>query len=346
MKSWLTKRSILVTCGTGGVGKTTLSAALGLLAAIHGKKCIVITIDPAKRLATSLGLGDHQGEPQNLTAAVESSIGKKIAGEFHALIPDTTKSFDRLLESLNPDPHFIARMKSNAVYQMIASDFSGSNEYMALFMLEEVMRTRKYDLIVLDTPPSRNTVHFLNAPKLLSRFFDDKFFKWIMVPSSKIVSFGMKKILGLLESLIGEHFMVNLVDFAAGLFEVQDRFVHKIKSMSDVLASPGTGFVVVGTQTTESVQDLKDFIALLREKQFQFDGVLLNRSLSYLAETPSPTTNEAGKRWIQHLRSREQHLERELAPLARIIAKVPELSRDVHSIGDLYHVATKLDSTL
>ena len=338
-------RRILITCGTGGVGKTTVSAALAMRAATLGKKAVVITIDPAKRLATSLGLdtlGDHATD---LTARLKTASQGEISGTFSAIMPDTRRTFESFVTSLSPSPAVAERVLLNPIFQIFAKEFSGTNEYMALERLYELDQTHKYDCIILDTPPSRNTLDFLDAPKLLARFFDERLIRWLVLPANKIVSIGMRKALQLLEKLTGASFMTNLLDFASALFEVRLAFTANLKKITELMESPSVGFLMVAGPSPDAAPDLKYFTQSLKEHKFRFDGIVLNRTLSHLplVRTASDQVNsemKAALDIIGALREKESLAIREL--IAPPVATLPELARDVHSVEDLYYVAMAL----
>jgi len=226
------QRKIIVTCGTGGVGKTTLSAAIAFRAALAGKRVVVITIDPAKRLATSLGMEALGDDPVDLTPALRRAAEQARVpaprGTLAAIMPDTRKTFELFAREIAPNPEIAERVLKNPIFQIFCKEFSGANEYMAMERLHSLDRSGLYDCIILDTPPSRNTMDFLNAPKLLAQFFEERMIRWLVVPTNKLVSTGMKKALGILEKLTGAGFMTNLVDFAAGLFELQKGFTEHL----------------------------------------------------------------------------------------------------------------------
>ncbi len=355
----LAQRKILVMCGTGGVGKTTLSAAIAIRAAMLGRKAVVITIDPAKRLANSLGLPDLNDHPTDLTPQIQlafkkakaqphdllSGLPKEMTGTLAAIVPDTRKTFEAFLKELAPSPAIADRVMRNPIFQIFAKEFSGTNEYMALERLLALYKQKNYDCIILDTPPSRNTLAFLNAPQVLAQFFDERIIRWLVLPTNKLLSTGIKKALGILENLTGAGFMTHLFDFAAALFEVRVNFSANLKKITQLLESPEVGFLMVTTPTPETGPEVNHFIETLREHHFHFDGVALNRTVSYLhPEKPEPGFEEAFK-IIQALQAREQwvldHLMRNPIPLC---AKLPELARDVHSVEDLFHVAMAFHS--
>lgn len=353
----LLSRRIIVTCGTGGVGKTTFSAALALRAALLGKNALVITIDPAKRLATSLGLEKLGDQPHDLTSALERAAKKsmrddapkEITGRFSALMPDTRNTFEAFIRGLSDDPELGERIIRNPIFQIFAREFSGTNEYMAMKRLYMLDHERQFDLIILDTPPSRNTLAFLDAPKLLARLFEEKLIKWLTVPANKLLSFGMKKVLGVLEKLTGAGFMTDLVEFAAALFEVRIAFTENLKSVTRLLESSDVGFVMVSVPAPDNAGEAASFIESLQEHHFNFDGIALNRTLSELGEanTAAATTDgeRAGLELISALQGREKKAIATLTARVggKVITRLPEMARDVHSVEDLLNVALSME---
>ncbi len=356
----LSERKIIITCGTGGVGKTTLSAAMAIRAAIFGRKTVVITIDPAKRLANSLGLHTLDDQPTDLTDQLRNALSalrekdptlpKSVLGTLSAIVPNTQKTFENFVKELSPNPATTDRVLRNPIFQIFSKEFSGTNEYMALERLLSLHKNENYDCIILDTPPSRNTLAFLDAPKVLTQFFEERLIRWLVLPTNKLVSAGMKKALGILERLTGAGFMSNLFEFASALFEVQVKFTASLKKVTTLLESPEVGFLMVTTPTPESVPEVRHFIENLHQHRFHFEGILLNRSVGYLksesSEHTSPHQKDAPHLIIEALQKREhrviQNLMQNPIPLC---ATLPELARDVHSVEDLIHVAMALDGT-
>lgn len=353
------KRRILITCGTGGVGKTTLSAAIAVRAALLGKRTVVITIDPAKRLATSLGLKELSNEPTDLTPLIRAAYqkarkeraasefaglpetqGETMMGTLAAIVPDTRKTFETFVNELAPSPAAAQRVMQNPIFQIFAKEFSGTNEYMALERLLALYKQNDYDCIILDTPPSRNTLAFLDAPRLLAQFFEERLIRWLIIPANKILAVGMKKALGVLERLTGAGFMTHLFDFASALFEVQVNFTAGLKKVTALLESPEVGFLMVTTPTQGTAPEALHFIETLKNHRFHFEGLALNRTLGYLEfESPASGSEEAFQ-VIRALQEKERIiLENLMRNSIPICAKLPELARDIHSLEDLFHVA-------
>ncbi len=338
----LDRRKVLVCCGTGGVGKTTVSAAIAMRAAARGRRAVVITIDPAKRLATALGLTRLGDAPTDLT---EKLRGVPAGGGFHAIVPDTRRTFEQFVETLAPDAATAEKVIHNPIFQIFAREFSGTNEYMALEKLHAVNALGRYDCIVLDTPPSRNTLAFLDAPKLLAAFFEERLIRWLVLPTNRIVSAGMKTAFGVLERLTGSGFMSNLFDFASALFEVRVNFTANLRQITRLLESPETGFLMVAGPTPDTAPELRHFISSVREHRFHFDGLVLNRSLGHLPADPPDALSREARRAVEIVAAIREREERAVAALGReapLLARLPELARDVHSLEDLTHVASAL----
>jgi anion-transporting ArsA/GET3 family ATPase len=355
----LAQRRVLVTCGTGGVGKTTLSAAIALRAALLGRKAVVVTIDPAKRLKTSLGLTELGDEPTDLTERAREAFAQaraqglalptaELTGTLHAVVPDTRRTFESFVRELAPTEALGRRIMDNPIFQIFAREFSGSNEYMALERLLALHETGRFDCIILDTPPSRNTLAFLDAPRVLAQFFEERFVKWLVLPANKLVAAGVRKAMGVLEKLTGGGFVKNLFDFASDLFEVQANFTANLGRITKLLESSEVGFLMVTTPTPETVPEVSRFVRIVGEHRFRFDGLVLNRTLGHLRP---PTAGESaeqpglaeGLAIVAALQARERPVLDELAKnRIPLCASVPELARDVHSVEDLLHVAMAL----
>jgi anion-transporting ArsA/GET3 family ATPase len=347
----LSRRKIIVCCGTGGVGKTTLSAAVAFRAALLGKRTVVITIDPAKRLATSLGLKALGDEPFDLTPALKAAMKSspalaslELKGTLAAVMPDTRRTFEIFVNEIAPSAVVAERVMKNPIFQIFAKEFSGANEYMAMERLYALEQSGLYDCIILDTPPSRNTLSFLNAPKLLAQFFEERMIRWLVVPTNKLVSIGMKKAMGILERLTGAGFMTNLLDFASGLFELQEGFTANLKRIVSLLESSEVGFIMVTTPTPDTSPEVRHFLETLKEHRLHFDGVALNRTFSDLSISSIPS-QEPAFQVLATLQEREKTILSDLKQHSiEMCAKLPELARDVHSVEDLLYVALAFDS--
>lgn len=354
----LAQRKIIVASGSGGVGKTSISAALALRAARSGRRAVVVTIDPAKRLANALGLKSLGSAPCDLTDLARKSCSLAGAGEckgeFWALMPDTHHSLEELVDTLATSRTLALRVKDNPIFRLLSQEFSGANEYMAIQRLAALENDARFDCIILDTPPNRNVLAFLAAPRILSQFFDEKIVRFVLSPAlgpaNRLVTAGMKKVLGALEKLTGSGFMTQLFDFGAALLETRTGFTRKMDEMLELLASEKLGFLLVMTPQPEKVDELRFLVDHLRRNRFHFDGVVLNRTLGYLGEIrPS---DSPGLEILRCEQEHEREVENQIHGIQRslrdeereaLFAKLPELARDVHGMEDLWRLALALD---
>jgi anion-transporting ArsA/GET3 family ATPase len=218
---------------------------------------------------------------------------------------------------------------------------------MALQRLDVLARDPSYDCIIVDTPPSRNALAFLDAPKLLARFFEEKLIRWLVLPANRLFSGGMRKALGVLEGLTGAAFIRHLLEFASALFEVRVAFTESLARITALLRSPQTGFLLVTTPTPDTVPEALHLVETLDLKGFRFDGVVLNRTLGYFSISEDerrmgdPGLKEA-LALIDALQARERRVAEALVSRVPLTARLPELARDVHSLEDLVHVALAL----
>lgn len=344
----LKRRKILITCGTGGVGKTTLSAAMAIRACQIGKRAVVVTIDPAKRLAQTLGLslppkdsasGEAlTGEPVELTHQLE---GIPNTGRLYALIPDTRKSFEKFVQGMAPNRDAAEKVIKNPIFEIFAKEFSGTNEYLALERLLSLHKNPEYDCIILDTPPSRNTLSFLEAPTILSRFLEEKVIRSLVLPSQKLFAVGVKTALGMLESLTGSLFMTQLLEFSQSLLEVQSRFTSSLQRVQSLLSSEEVGFLMVATPTPRSLDEIENFTRHLKTRGLKFEGLVLNKTLGVLRrEALSGPRFTQGCQLLDALQHREKEFTETLMKKEIFLCgRLPELARDVHTLKDLLHVS-------
>lgn len=336
-------RKLTIIAGTGGVGKTTISAALGYKLASEGKKTLVITVDPAKRLANALGLDFLSDQP---TLIKEFDQG----GQFYAVTLDINNTLDDFIQELSPSDRFIDRLKENPLYKMIQREYSGVNEYMALQKLLTLQKDTSFDQIILDTPPDRSVLSFLNAPHSLSRFFNEKMIQALLKPTqSKLFSFGSEKLIGLLEKLTGAQFVVSVLDFLRALVEIKTGFDAKLSEMNALFESHETGFILVTQPYPQSYHDFEALLSELEQKDYHFLGVIFNRSLSAFDQiSPSDVQcSGEGVEIVKQLQADESKVYEKLFERMKrhsgFVIKLPEFKKDIHTLEDLADVATSLD---
>jgi len=276
-------KRICIVAGSGGVGKTTASAALALGLAASGKRVAVVTIDPARRLADSLGLEQLGNEPREVDRALLQSHGVVLhdGGELWAMMLDPKATFDDLIARLAPDDRTREDVLGNRIYAQLSSAIAGSQEFTAVAKLYELDRDGGFDAIVLDTPPSRNALDFLDAPERISDFFDSKALKLFAVPTSiatRVMSRGTSVVFAILKRLTG----VDLLDDVAVLFRslggLIDGFRDRAAAVKALLSDPATTFLIVTSPEREPVAEAIFFRGKLREAQLPFGGLIVNRA--------------------------------------------------------------------
>jgi anion-transporting ArsA/GET3 family ATPase len=276
-------RRLLVCVGSGGVGKTTTAAALGLRAAMEGKKVLVLTIDPARRLANSLGLKRFGNDETRIDL---SALGAR--GELWAMMLDHKKTFDDLIRRVSPDEQSRDKVLSNRIYRAIADTIAGSQDHMAAEQLHDVVLSRRYDLVVLDTPPVKNALDFLEAPSRLTRFFDKRVMKWFLTPYDEGKVFGRllsgtsAVLFRLLGYIFGKEFLSELSDFFISFQHLYEGFRERHEQVERIFRDAGTAFIVVCAPTEPSIDVAHFFFTELTARQMPAIGAIVNQRHSTL----------------------------------------------------------------
>jgi anion-transporting ArsA/GET3 family ATPase len=282
--AWL-EREILVTVGTGGVGKTTLAAALGLEAARAGRRALVITIDPARRLADALGLEQLDHEQRELPEALRARAGLTASGgRLFAMMLDTRRTFDELAARLVPDPELLARVRRNPIYRNLTDALSGSREYSALEKLHELHSSGRYDLIVVDTPPAGHALDFLDAPRRLAGFLDSGLLRILLRPATRLgrISLrafrsGSEAALRAVQRVTGSELPAALADFLAVIEAPLGDIGRRAQATQRLLRGDACGFVLVAGPEPQQVAGARAFAQRLRIEQIRLTGAVLNR---------------------------------------------------------------------
>ncbi len=277
-------KQIIVCAGSGGVGKTTTSAAIALRAAVEGRKTAVLTIDPAKRLASSLGLKELTNEPTKVNARKFTSAGLEPAGELHAMMLDTKSTFDKVVTQYATTPEQAERIISNRFYRSISGTLSGTQEYMAMEKLYELYADGDYDLIVIDTPPTRNALDFLDAPKRMTDFFDSRVLRWFLLPYMKagggifkVANVAANTFLKLVKRIVGSEVLQDTAEFFGNLEGMYDGFKQRAQEVAALLQADTTSFIVVTSPAKESVAEATFFATRLNESRLPFGALVVNR---------------------------------------------------------------------
>ncbi|MFF1440719.1 ArsA family ATPase [Streptomyces sp. NPDC058295] len=267
---------IVVCCGSGGVGKTTTAAALGLRAAERGRKVVVLTIDPARRLAQSMGIDSLDNTPRRVK-------GVEGDGELHAMMLDMKRTFDEIVEA-HADGDRAASILGNPFYQSLSAGFAGTQEYMAMEKLGQLRARDEWDLIIVDTPPSRSALDFLDAPKRLGSFLDGKLIRVLLAPAKvggragmKFLNVGMSMMTGALGKLLGGQLLKDVQTFVAAMDSMFGGFRTRADATYKLLQAPGTAFLVVAAPERDALREAAYFVERLAAEDMPLAGLVLNR---------------------------------------------------------------------
>ncbi|MEV2222959.1 ArsA family ATPase [Nocardia vinacea] len=265
---------VVVCCGSGGVGKTTTAAAIGLRAAEQGRKVVVLTIDPARRLAQSLGVADLDNTPQRV------ALGPEAKGELHAMMLNMRRTFDDMvLEHTSPEK--AEQIFANPFYQTVASSFGGTQEYMAMEKLGQLAGHKEWDLIVVDTPPSRNALDFLDAPKRLGNFLNGRMIRVIMAPGrgvTRLVTGAMSLAVRGVSTIVGGQMLKDASNFLQSLDSLFGGFQDRADRTYAMLSKPGTHFLVVAAAEPDALREASFFVDRLSTERMPLAGLILNRT--------------------------------------------------------------------
>ncbi|MEZ0383576.1 ArsA family ATPase [Mycobacterium sp. pW045] len=277
-----TANRVVVCCGAGGVGKTTTAAAMALRAAEYGRTVVVLTIDPARRLAQALGIDDLGNSPQRVPLAPE------VPGELHAMMLDMRRTFDEMVVQYS-GPERAEAILSNQFYQTVATSLSGTQEYMAMEKLGQLLAEDRWDLVVVDTPPSRNALDFLDAPKRLGSFMDSRLWKLLLGPGrgiGKLVAGALGLAMKALSTVLGSQMLSDAANFVQSLDATFGGFREKADRTYDLLKRRGTQFVVVSAAEPDALREASFFVDRLAGEHMPLAGLVLNRTHPMLCELP------------------------------------------------------------
>jgi anion-transporting ArsA/GET3 family ATPase len=351
-------KDICICAGSGGVGKTTTSAAIALGMAARGLKVCVLTIDPAKRLADSLGLKELGNEARQVDPALFADQDVKVEGELWAMMLDAKATFDELVARQAPDEESRDRVLNNRIYQQISSALAGSQEYMAMEKLFELHSEGRFDLLVLDTPPTRNALDFLDAPKRLTQFIEGRSLRVFMKPTgiaARVAGRGASVALGVLKRIVGFDLLADLAEFFNAFSGMVDGFQARAKRVNSLLGDSRTCFLVVCGPQGEPVDEAVYFHRKLVEAKLPFGGVIVNK-VHYPAEKLCGDGDDLStalaerlgdadlaKRVTENFADYQALAERDAANIERLarelrtqgVIRVPYLDEDVHDLAGL-----------
>jgi len=359
---------IVVCCGSGGVGKTTTAAALGLRAAERGRRVCVLTIDPARRLAQSIGLDELDNTPREIDR-IESANG----GALFAMMLDMKRTFDEIVEQ-HADPERAQQILVNPFYQSLSSSFAGTQEYMAMEKLGQLHREAdaegRWDLVVVDTPPSRSALDFLDAPQRLGSFLDGRLIRLLTAPARaggraymKVIGMGFSIVASALTKILGGQLLGDLQTLVASLDSVFGGFRERAEQTYSLLQAEGTAFVVVAAPEADALREASYFVERLQQDAMPLAGLVVNRV--HRTEAPDLTPDRAAGA-AEDLDEHGEHAltaallrlhadtmrvrERELRLMSRFtgahpqvrVAVAPALPGDVHDLPGLRLVGSAL----
>jgi anion-transporting ArsA/GET3 family ATPase len=363
-------KSVIVCCGSGGTGKTTISAAIGLAGAEQGRKACVVTIDPARRLADALGLDDLDNTPRR--------IDGDWSGELSAVMLDAKSTFDDLIARYAESHEQAERILQNRLYRNLTSALSGTQEYMAMEKLFELHSEGGFDLVVVDTPPTRHALDFVDAPRRLYKFLENRIFRLVLMPTRaylKAMTFAANALLRTISRVAGSEIVEDAIAFFRAFEGMEEGFRERARRVEELLGDPGTAFVLVAAPREDSIDEAKFFAQRLAESSIPVSALAVNRLFpSFGPDQPSagpdqppagdvpaaarghgrPSRAEEDPRAYGELignlqdflavaRREERYVEElaeEVAPAP--VVRIPFLSEDVHDLVGLHIVARHL----
>ncbi|MBP2475292.1 anion-transporting ArsA/GET3 family ATPase [Crossiella equi] len=354
---------VVVCCGSGGVGKTTTAAALALRAAERGRRTVVLTIDPARRLAQSLGLGELGNHPREVT-----KISGEGGGELHAMMLDMRRTFDEMVLAHAGEDR-AEQILRNPFYQTISSSFSGTQEYMAMEKLGQLVHTGEWDLVIVDTPPSRSALDFLDAPQRLSTVLDGKIIRMLSAPARaggrglrRIVGAGFGLFTKAVSTIIGGQLLTDASNFVQAFDSMFGGFRQRAQATYELLRSPGTAFLVVAAAEPDALREASYFVDRLSGENMPLAGLVANRTHPVFADLPATRAIAAAEDLerggsaplaaavLRLHADRVAVADRERRLLARFtkahpgvaMIGVPALPTDVHDIDGLREIGSRL----
>ena len=275
----LSTHRVILCCGPGGVGKTSLSAALALRGAGRlGLRTIVVTVDPAKRLGDAMGIHELDDQPTQIDPALLERLGYNANSSLSAAMLDSASSWDRMVRRYAPSAEIAEQIVANPLYRNITQRFVNAHEYAAVERLYELHRQAQYDLIIIDTPPSRHAKDLLEAPARLKEFFGSRLLKLLAVPGRNPVGrLAMKPFSLVANSILGPRFFDDISEFFALLSKLSDGFIKRAQAVEELLHDPSTAYVVVTSPEDGPVEESRSFIATLEAQGLEASVVIANR---------------------------------------------------------------------
>ena len=363
---------VLLCCGSGGVGKTTLSAALAVRLARDGARVAVLTIDPARRLADSLGIGALSNTPRRVPL---QEVDPAARGSLDALMLDARSTFDGLVRRFSPDPAAAEQVLRNRYYQFAAERLGGSHEYMAMERLLDLVREGDYDVIVVDTPPTRHALDFLKAPERMAQLMDQGVLRWLVLPASqggwRALEVGSEAVARVLKRLLGQGTVGEIAEFFEAFRGLGERMRDHSLQVQALLAAPSTRFYLVSSPAPAARGEALFFLDVLQEQRLPFGGFFVNRAApapvhplgpADLPAEPPPDSGLTGAEWAaqraavlaEHARrtalaaehARAAEALRAQGPAGAPCWIVPDQGPDLHELPALVRLSRALPALL
>ncbi len=332
----LATKEIVIACGPGGVGKTTTAAAAALMATLrHGSKVLVLTVDPARRLADALGLDGIGNTAHRVPNEAFVAAGLKPRGQLWAAMLDTKESWDSLIRRHAPDVQTRDEILANPLYQNIAGRFVQSHDYIAMEQLYEIHSESDFDLIVVDTPPTRNALDFLDAPQRMADFFSSRLLRWLVVPyRSRVVNVATKPFYQIADRILGTEFLADISEFFVLFQSMYEGFVARAESVGRLLSDRRTTFAVVSTLEAVPLREAEFFAEQLVNRKLHLGAIVLNKVL------PDYLRGAEGARVADTMRDRADELAQQLLPVLTGVdaglADPDQVSRVLTEVADSY----------
>ncbi len=345
--SLVTDRTIVVCCGSGGVGKTTVSATFALAAARAGRRSCVVTVDPARRLADSLGVESLLNTP--------TEVAGDWSGHLFALMLDTKGTFDALVHRYARTPEQAESILGNRLYQNLAGALSGTQEYMAMEKLYELVDSKEFDIVVVDTPPTRNALDLLDAPRRLTRFLENRLFRALLLPtrmSLRAVGVATQALLRTISKVAGAEIVQDAVSFFQAFEGMEEGFRVRAGAVRELLADPKTAFVLVTSARPDAIEEASFFAEKLLERDITPAALVVNKIHPSFGEPAAPdATRPAGLALLEDnlatmdaVAARERNayagLAKQVAPAP--VGRIPLFGHDVHELHALQRTADHL----
>ncbi|MGK2877022.1 MAG: ArsA family ATPase [Solirubrobacterales bacterium] len=350
-------KEVVVCAGSGGVGKTTTSASIAIGMAARGLKVAVLTIDPAKRLADSLGLVELGTELRQVDSALFDPCDLEITGELHAAMLDPKRTFDDLIQRYAPDEETYKNILNNRIYQELSNAIAGSQEYMAMEKLLELHESGDFDLLVLDTPPSRNALDFLDAPKRLARFVEGRALRVFLAPGRfglKIAGRGGSMLFSAMKKITGVDLLNDLSEFFANFADMASGFSERAQRVDELLRGNNSTFLLICSPENEPVDEAIFFRRVMKEQKLPFCGAIVNkvRPDYYRAkkQLPDDIEPELAERIVENYERQRLLGKRDAENIERLekslstnnLIQVPLFSDDIHGVEGLVHMVQTL----